>query len=118
FASRNAVPEEDFARRAGARDAVGWWVMRTPHSSHPAIRLTTSSMSRRRDRVWLTARVVVENIVNSFIGMTVASACRAKNSTTASCATATSATHWTFRSDTSSGAGPYDAKGTPALTSQ
>ena len=46
-------------------------VIRTPHSSHPEIRFAVTAISRARDRVASTARFSVENIVNSFIGMTV-----------------------------------------------
>ena len=75
LAARKAAP--DAARVAGGRPgsgAAGARRIRTPHSSAPAIRA-----HRRGDRglyaaaMSATARSTLENIVNSFIGMTVAS---------------------------------------------
>jgi hypothetical protein len=81
------------------------------------MRSNTRSSSRRRFRISDEARPSVENIVKSFMGMTVAPGERAKNSTTASWAMAMEATQSRSRNDVSSGSGPYFSSGTDAVTS-
>ena len=73
LAARNAAPEAAGSTAADLRSRVlGRLVIRTPHSSQPAIRFASAVISARPgDRVASTARFSVENMVNSFIGTTV-----------------------------------------------
>jgi hypothetical protein len=81
------------------------------------MRFITRSSDVRRPDTSASAFSIVENIVNSFAGMTVALRLRAKCSTTPSCASAARATQSRSRSRLSSSGSPYIDSGTSAAMS-
>ena len=98
FAVRNAAPDVGRAAPAAGAPDAGRRVIRTPHSSLPAMWRIARSIAARLAPTSTSALSMDENMVNSFVGTTAAPGSREKCSITDSCAMAISETHSRSRS--------------------